>query len=328
MKEITVTQLLDRVFDEVEYSVSFVFQGGEPLLAGLDFYRNFAREVQSRTHRQIIIKYSIQTNGLLLDNDFMDWFQKESWLIGISLDGNAATHDAFRTDAIGSATHTIVTKRIKEMNRRGMDYVVSSVVHRQNIDAIAATYHALKELGVEWMQFIPYVDVDRETTPFTLNSNQWFELQNTLFAHYLKDLQRQEKVHIRHFDQWINLMNQHPVHDCNAAGICGGYLVVERDGSVYPCDFYARDELRLGKVESDSFKVMLRSDAYCAFVRESLRIHPDCATCNVRTLCRGGCRADRLDQGRRYRYCEGIRRFFDNNIQAFYALALEARQRG
>ena len=318
MSEDTLEQILKRTLAFAEGSCTVVFQGGEPTLAGLDFFRK-AMELEKKWNvNHVAIHNSIQTNGILLDREWAAFLKEHNFLVGISLDGNRRVHDANRLDPKGDGTFAQVMGAINLLKEWKIEFNVLAVVTRQSVPQIKNIYQFFIRSGVDYQQYIPCLD-PLETVP----GLQSYSLDEALYLKFLKDLfdcwyadARQGKLrYIRYFIGLMNLIAGNPPGVCEMNGVCSRQYVVEADGSVYPCDFYMLDQWKLGNLTTDTFEQLEQQRQALQFI-EASRVYPrQCHQCRWAPLCRGGCRRDRLTaengQPGINRYCGAFRGFFE-----------------
>ena len=156
----TAETLIQRCFAEIEQGgyISFAFQGGEPTLAGLDFFRFFTQTVQKYNQKRVTVQYAIQTNGLAVTEEWAEFFSKEHFLVGISLDGTPDVHDALRPDTQGNGTWNKTTQTIELLHRYGVECNLLCVVTKRLAKKAGRVYKSMKATGVRYLQFIPCLD--------------------------------------------------------------------------------------------------------------------------------------------------------------------------
>ena len=296
---------------------SFAFQGGEPTLAGLDFFRQVL-ELQNKYRRPgIEIRNAIQTNGLCIDEEWARFFAENHFLVGLSLDGPAEIHDMNRKDAMDKGTCNRILRTVRLFDKFHVEYNILCVVTGKNARSIQKIYNFFRKQGFRWLQFIPCLEPlnqERGMEKYHLSCQEYGDFLIRIFDLWFQDLKKGEYVSIRHLDNWLSMLLGQQAEACNMTGCCSVQFVVEGDGGVYPCDFYVLDEWRLGTVGEQSFAEMEQSQTARRFVEASHRTPKECQTCPVYPLCRNGCRRDRLvtEKGlvdRNY-FCEAYRRFF------------------
>ena len=302
---------------------SFAFQGGEPTLAGLDFYRQVV-ELQKRYARPgIRIHNAIQTNGLCIDEEWASFLSENHFLTGLSLDGPKELHDRNRTDVSGKGTWERIMNTVALLKRYQVEYNILCVVTGQNARSIPVIYQFYKDQGFHWLQFIPCLEplgAERGCTDYYLSPKAYGNFLIRIFDLWYEDLKRGKYISIRHLDNWLWMLLGEPPEACNMAGHCSIQFVVEGDGGIYPCDFYVLDEWKLGTAGEQSFQEILASDKALRFCSDSRLVPQECQKCSVYSLCRNGCRRDRLLTkdglpGQNY-YCESYQRFFSKRHEA------------
>lgn len=308
--------LLEHAFSAGGEEILFAFQGGEPLLAGIHFYRKFIEKVNRRKGGQRI-SYSIQTNGLLLDDAYAALFRENNFLVGISLDGPKYVHDACRVDYQGRGTFYKVLENAKRLMKAGVQVNILTVVTSKLAANPGRAYEFYKKHGFGFLQFIPCMDSIYSVQggeADSLKNDQYLNFLREWFMRWREDLMTGNYVSIRHFDNWVRICMGLAVDTCALSGQCGSYFVIERNGSVYPCDFYVHDTYRLGNVQEDNFEILLGRLTESGFLTScQSRRSGECETCRNRDLCRGGCKRDWImtENGGKTRYCEALNIFFD-----------------
>ena len=293
MREETVRELVDAAFSAADprAEISFAFQGGEPTLAGLDFFVRFCEMVRGRNTAQQPVRWSIQTNGLLLDERWASFLKENRFLVGLSLDGTAALHDSFRRDASGRKTYSRVLRSARLLKEYEVPVNLLCVVTEPAARRPVPVYEALKALGVPFLQFIPCLnplDAKPRRLPWSLSADSFGRFLCAVFDRWEADWQRGEYVSVRQFEDWLRLAMGQPPEMCASCGSCGGYLVAEADGSLYPCDFYVLDEWRLGDLRGGLLSA-LDSEKMRQFRRRLETLPADCPSCPHASLCQGGC---------------------------------------
>lgn len=313
----TAEALVSSAMAYAEDSCSFLFQGGEPTLAGLDFYRAFLALEQKYAKPGVAIQNSIQTNGYLIDDAWAAFLHGNRFLTGLSLDGPAQYHDSNRLDRAGKGTFNRTMRAAHVLEKHGAPYNILSVVTGQNARSIEKIYRFFVRSGFRYLQFIPCLeplDGERGQAGYHLSCNEYETFLLRIFDLWLADLKAGRYISIRHIENWLTVLMGRPPESCNMNGRCSIQFVVEGDGSVYPCDFYVLDEWKLGTVGQNSFAELLGSERAQAFVRASLNVPRECRDCPYHFICRNGCRRDRAvgadgTISLNY-YCEAYRNFF------------------
>lgn len=321
MSEDTLKNLIRKTIRETTGVISYAYQGGEPTLRGLDFYKSAVKYQKEYNNAGIKIMNAFQTNGALIDEKWCSFFKENDFLVGISLDGNKFTHDRYRhlKESVESSFDRTMSA-IKLLEEHGVRYNVLTVVSREVATDIETIYDFYKKLGIEYQQYIPCLDpIDevRGTKSYSLTPIEYGEFLIKLFGKWLKDYRRNKDPYIRQFDNYRGILMGYEPEACDQRGRCMEYYVCEADGSVYPCDFYMLDRYRLGNINEDTISVLDKKRIEIGFTKESEKLDKTCHECKYYRLCRGGCQRNRIMQDtglyKNY-YCESYKMFFDRYI--------------
>ena len=323
------SELLDvmvrRIIRSADSSVHFLFQGGEPTLIGLPFFEQLIALQRKYNTRGLKISNAVQTNGYDLSDEIIAFFAKEQFLVGVSFDGTSETHDLLRPDAKGLPTSSIVRKTIDRLRNAGVSVNVLCVVNSEVAKHPHEVFAALSQY--EYLQFIPCLDgLDGEKRDYSLSSEAYLAFLKGTFDCYYQAYLDGHPVSVRNFDNWVAMLMGMPPENCAMVGHCGPSLVIESDGSVYPCDFYALDEWKLGSIADDSLKRMLTSDKEKAFLEESLPVPEKCKACRWYSLCRNGCKRERLPGSSLNRWCDVHTNFFAYAFERMQQMAHQLKQ--
>lgn len=307
MSEATAAQLLNRVWDAVSDNaqIHFAFQGGEPTLAGISFYRYFAEVVDNKKLPGQTVSYSIQTNGILLDDDWCQFLHEHHFLVGISLDGNPEIHDMHRVDSNGVGTANRIFQSIQCMERNKVEYNILSVVTRAMARKPEKTWNWYVGKRYKYLQLIPCL------SPFSGSEKEKYALTPEAYADFLvatfrgwkHQLEVGNYISVRLFDNLVMLLKGYPAQQCGLLGRCSQQWVIEADGGVYPCDFYVLDDCRCGTIWEKSFAELEEAAVTKAFLQPEETLHPQCATCKVFKICGGGCKRYRDFYHSKEGYC-------------------------
>lgn len=297
-------------------SVYYSFQGGEPLLAGREFFDFFIKTVKRYNVKNSRIFYNIQTNGTLVDRTWNEFFRNNEILIGLSLDGDRPAN-ANRLNAEFGETFERVLDTADWFLNDGVEFNILIVATPETARRAEDIYCFLRDRGYKYHQYIPVLRptgsegiIDKNY----LDNESMFLLLDRLFNLYVRDYVRGNYVSIRLFDNWVRLYRREKNEQCGTAGYCTHQLVFEGDGSAYPCDFYCLDEYRLGYIADSTVEELLKKNRAESFIKESLPVLDRCKKCAYFRVCRGGgCKRSRAD----FDYCEAYRKFFEKNIGAF-----------
>lgn len=319
MNDDTLENMVKKVFDDVEYSANFAFQGGEPTMAGIEFFEKFHKFVEKYNTKKIIVNFSLQTNGTLLNKKWLELFKKHNYLIGLSLDGNKEMHDTFRIDAKGEGTFSRVLKAAKMMKKADVEFNILCVVNKLIAQNGKLVYNFFRNNGFRYYQFIPCLDSlsCSEEKDYTLTAEDYGKFLDETFNFWYEDMMSGKRISVRHFDNYTKILLGEEPEACDMVGHCNMNAVLESDGSMYPCDFYVLDEFKVGNINESSFEELFKSEAEMRFLRTSLAVDEKCKVCRYFKICRGGCRRHKeltAEGNYENRFCESYKYFFERNI--------------
>ena len=315
----TAERLIRSAFEAVSPggSIQFAFQGGEPTLAGLPFFRSFLELEARYAVPGVQVFHSIQTNGTLLDEDWAGFLRRHNFLVGLSIDGPKDIHDLHRVDGEGNGTWNRVTQALRLLQKHHVEVNLLCVVTGTCAKRPQKVYRALQKLGVPYLQFIACLDPlegERGGASYSLTPALYGRFLCGLFDAWYLDWKAGHYTSVRLFDDYIHLLLGRPPGTCATAGQCGSYLVAEGDGSLYPCDFYVLDGWKLGEAGSCTLEEASRSPLARRILDEGRQRPPACRTCSWFSLCRGGCKRDwrTVNGAAENYYCESFRAFFSH----------------
>ena len=304
---------------------SLAFQGGEPTIMGVDFYRKVVELEKKYAPRGATVSNAIQTNGTLINDEFAELLAEYKFLVGVSLDGPDFIHDKYRKDAGGKGTHSRVMKGIEILERHGVEYNILTLVNSHSVKHAGEIYGYFKEQGFRFQQYIPCVEFGQS---WCVDGEEWGDFLIELFdAWYPEDI---HSVSIRYFDSIVNRMLTGRSNVCHMDGNCCQYFVVEHDGSVYPCDFFVRPELKLGNIRTATWQSFLDSRKYADFGLRKMLLNPACPDCEWFNYCLGDCQKHRenfpRNKGSLSHLCKGYKKFFAHAIPEFMKISKDASE--
>lgn len=308
--------MVRRALAYAEGSCSFVFQGGEPTLAGLEFYRRQIELEHRYNFHDVRIFNSIQTNGYNLDEEFVKFLAANHFFVGLSLDGPKEIHDALRRDSANRGTYDRVMETVRLFEHYGVDYNILTVVSRTVAENAKKVYSFFREKKFRYLQFIECLDPFEQTvSDYSLSSADLEKFLKITFDEYYKDFKDGNYIGIRSFENYLSILLGRPPESCGMCGVCTAYQLIEAGGNVYPCDFYVLDRYLMGNVMTNTFAELAASEVARRFVDESRPISDACRKCEWYRLCRGGCRRNRepFVDGlpSLNRFCEAYKGFFE-----------------
>lgn len=321
----TLEHVIQEIFRFAEEQCTIAFQGGEPTLAGLDFYKQCVLLVKKYNLKKIPVSYALQTNGYALDDQWYSFFAQHHFLIGLSIDGVKAAHDAYRKDACGNDTYLRVLETACGLRQAGVDFNVLTVVNRRTASKIRKIYENYQKQGFMWQQYIACLDPVWEhpgQQEYSLTPQMYGRFLIELFELWDLDLRQGKQPYIRQFENYIGILMGHLPESCEQRGVCSYQNIVEADGSVYPCDFYVMDGYCIGNLNTDSFQEIEQKRKESRFVENSLNHLEKCKNCPYFMVCRCGCRRHReqLGTGENY-FCEAYQMFFDKCLPRMKEIA-------
>lgn len=312
----TLEMIVRRSFAFATSKIVFGFHGGEPLLAGIEYYKAFFKLVNKHRKPGVDIEYYIQTNGLLINDYWVKLFKKNQVLIGLSIDGDQLAHDCFRCSYGGKGTFEQVIEGYKKLVKNKVDVNILQVIHQGNISRPIEMYDFYKSIGVKFLQVSPIIaplGIRKMTKPFEIGASQLAQYLILLFKMWLEDIENKEGIAITYFEQIVNKLKGHQSLSCGLQGQCSIQTVIEKDGSVYPCDFYAHKSYTLGNIKDDSIMTLLTKDTSRSFLKDSEKLGKVCQKCKWNGLCLMSCRRYQEMFGKKQKnvYCQGFKDFLD-----------------
>ena len=311
--------------------VNFTWQGGEPTLMGLEFFRK-AIEYQKRFSAGKRIDNAFQTNGTRLNDDWCKFFKVNNILVGISIDGEEHNHNHYRKTFSGGPTFRNVMKGVELLHKHGVEFNTLSVVNDYNVQFASETYRFLKKIGSGFIQFLPVVERmsatagenelkliapfhgDAEVTPWSVNAKEFGKFLITIFDEWVRnDVAR---IYVQIFDATLaNFVGENP-GICIFNDTCGDALVMEHNGDLFSCDHFVYPEYYLGNITDKPLLELVKSQRQFDFGIDKRNTLPRfCLDCKVRYACHGECPKHRFlltpdgQTGLNY-LCEGYRMFF------------------
>ncbi|MDZ4801380.1 MAG: anaerobic sulfatase maturase [Bryobacteraceae bacterium] len=304
----------------LEYSYpnsTFAFQGGEPTLCGLPWFERLVDLQVSHGRSGQQVSNAMQTNGMLIDEDWCSLFRSYNWLVGVSMDGPEAIHDQYRRNRGGAPTWRRVMQSIELMKKTKVEFNVLCVLSAANIDKPREIYRFFRSIGVDNLQFIPLVEFGAggERQPYSVTPEQYGKFLTAVFDLWWP---HRKSMRIRVFDNLAEAVAGQMPGSCCLQASCDSYAVVEYNGDVYPCDFFVEGSWKLGNVAEESFAAIAKRRARMEFASKKAIPHPKCDACEYEEICQRGCPHTRRAQRGEF----GDLDYFCESYKALYAKAL------
>ena len=314
--------------------VTFTWQGGEPTLMGLDFYRRAAALQKKYRRPGQQIYNTLQTNGLQINDEWADFFRRNNFLIGVSLDGPEKLHDAYRVDKGGNPTHHKVLAGIETLKKGRVDFNILTCVHAANGDYPLDVYRFLRDtVGARFIQFIPIVERANQTgfqegekvTHRSVTPRQYGRFLAKIFDEWLQ--QDVGQIFVQIFDVALGVWLGQQASLCIFGETCGTALALEHNGDLYSCDHFVEPKHFLGNIAGSEIIPLVASEKQRRFglaKRDTLPRY--CRECNVHFMCNGGCPKNRFiktpdgEAGLNY-LCRGYKLFFSHIDQPMKMMA-------
>ena len=319
MSEKTLKNVIRKTMLRAAGMISYAFQGGEPTLRGLAFFQKVVEYQNQYNKNKIQVHNALQTNGLLIDEDWCRFLKENHFLMGVSLDGTKEIHDTYRhTRKEGGPTFDLVCSAIRLMESYGVDFNILTVVNQAAAENIQEIYSFYRQKKWNYQQYIACLDPLDEPhgqNEYSLAPEQYGQFLIRLFRLWYKDWKKGRQPYIRQFENYIGILLGHFPEACDQRGTCSIQNVVEADGSVYPCDFYMLNDYCLGNFNENRLDEIDARRKEIGFLERSLKLDPDCKHCAYYRLCRGGCQRNRdwapeIQAYQNY-FCQSYRMFFD-----------------
>ena len=296
--------------------VSFTWHGGEPTLAGMDFYKKALELERKYLPRGWEAWNNLQTNGLLLDDSWCRFLKENRFDVGLSIDGSARVHDANRRLLNGTGTFERVSASIRRLREAGVEPDLLCTVNEVSQDKPLEVYRALRDTGAIWVQFIPVVirGGDGGVAPGSVSPEGYGSFLTAVFDEWVR--QDLGVLDVQLFAEMARIMAGGQAGLCWMRPTCGHVLIAEEDGAVYSCDHFVDPEHRLGTLRDGSLARMAQGGFQRAFGLAKLEsLTDECRTCPYLRFCNGGCPKDRFGlsadgQSGHYWLCPGLKAFF------------------
>lgn len=314
-------------------STHFEWHGGEPTILGLDYFRRIVELERKHVSPGHTVTNGLQTNGVLIDEQWADFLADERFSVGLSLDGPRDLHDVYRRNASGGSTHNQVLRAFGLLSQQHVHCDVLCVLHAKNVQAPIPVYRFFRELGVKHLQFLPLVELQCDdpgtASSLTARPEALGDFLCTVFDEWIAhDLGR---LVVQFFDEALRPAMQLPHALCILRETCGDVAVLEHDGGFYTCDHFVDTKHRIGNLRDRPLNELMDDPAMRVFGDSKRDTLPNCCRqCDVLAWCNGGCPKDRIalsptgDKGLSY-LCPAYKRFFRHCRPVMAQLAVHLR---
>lgn len=316
---------------------SFAWQGGEPLLAGLDFFREVVSLQAKYAPPGTVISNSLQTNATLITPEWAQFFKRYHFLVGVSLDGPREIHDARRVYASGGGSFNRVMQGIAHLRREQVDFNILTVIHEGNVDKGKELMDFYREHGFGYVQFIPGMDFRAQQADkppsFLVTPQQYGRFLCQVFDLWYNG--GQPVISERFMDNTMSVHLGRQAEMCTHSATCSKTLILEQNGDAYPCDFYIHEDYKLGNVGTHSLEELLASPVYRSFATLKPELPESCKSCEYLSFCYGGCPRNRWwekadPEGRGVPHpdysCASYKAFYRHSFPRMEELALQLRR--
>jgi len=345
-----VRQMIEAGCAAGQSEIWFHWQGGEPTMLGLDFFREAVRVQAAHLPIGVVARNVLQTNATLLDESWARFLAEESFLTGVSIDGPATLHDRYRVDRAGRPSFAAVMRGITHLRRAGADFNLLCALNRHNVLKPKPVYRFLRDLGSDHIQFIPIVErtddnaglmppPQRDILAPTGRVTHW-SVTAPAYGRFLCEVfdiwRRQDagRVSVQFFEVQLGLRLGLPAGLCVFAETCGDCLAMEHDGTVFACDHYVYDTWRIGNIAERTLAEISADPVLRRFGQDKSDGLPgQCRHCRYLRYCNGGCPKHRFlrstdgEEGLNY-FCEAYRRFFAHAGPELDRMAREVAAQG
>lgn len=316
----------DRIEDDVlekfikEYmslkrgAVPFAWQGGEPLLAGLKFFKKVVEFQAKHAPRNTGISNAVQTNGTLITRAWAKFFKEYNFLVGVSIDGPQEIQDKRRVRNNGSGSYEAVMQGIQQLKDYDVEFNILTVIHEDNVHKAKELMEFYEENDFQYLQFIPCMDFRSQE----VNKAPEFHITPQEYGNFLCEVfdiwynNGEPKTSIRFFENMLAVYLHQTPELCQHREYCPTTLVLEQNGDAYPCDFFIHDDYKIGNVGEDSLEDILKHPTMQEFLKQKPSMPEKCESCPFLKFCNGGCprNRDRQNPQETEYFCEAYKMIY------------------
>jgi uncharacterized protein len=298
-------------------SYQFIWHGGEPLMAGRQFFET-ALELQEKYMPDSPVKNVIQTNGTMLTQEWASFFAEHKFKVGVSIDGPKELHDSNRITPRGLGSHERIMENLVRARELGLRFSVIATISKANVECPDQIFRFFADNAITSFGFNMVFELDPsgKPMPYSISNDEYANFQNQIFDLWL--LEDDSRIRVRHIDSIIHGMLGLPVRSCIYAGTCERFLSISSNGDVYPCERLT-DSARLGNLYEKSMSAIVASAEYGRHSQMTRALPQDCQECRFLRICRNGCTHHRTS-GKLY-FCEGRKAVFTHIEKALGHMA-------
>ena len=322
-----VLERLVRDYMQLKFPLAgFAWQGGEPTLMGLDFYKKVVELQKKYGLPGQEVSNALQTNAILLDEKWCQFLHDYKFLVGISIDGPKEFHDYYRLYHSGAGTFDKVMRAIQTCKKYKVEFNTLTLLNKKNVEHPDELFDFFIENGIRYLQFIPCVELDPDTgkiADFSVTPQQYGEFLCRIFDRWYEH--GPQNLSIRDFDSILShcATGKHTI--CTFGQQCSDYIVIEHSGDCFPCDFFVEPKWLLGNIFETPIEKLAAGSKKRAFARSKQNLCNKCLLCRHLGVCRGGCMKDKVSfdshRSQESYFCESYKRFFDYTMPKFMQIA-------
>jgi uncharacterized protein len=298
----------------VHGNLSFIWHGGEPLLAGLDFFCEIIRLQKLFVPQGRPVRNSVQTNGTLITDEWAKFFKENNFGVGVSLDGDAESHNRFRITHSGQETFNNTMRGIKILQKYGIEPSVIQTITQANACHVEKDFKFFTDIAhLSSFGINPYLDFSKSNDYMkgqSLSDDALTKVSTEYVDLWLK--RDDDKLRIREVDAYLSGLYEKRANNCSFNGSCHTFYSVDYDGSIFPCDrLSGNDEFCFGTLSKQNLKEILHTEKWQDFICKTRKLPSDCMECEWKHSCNNGCTAHRVGGiDGKYYFCQSRRDVF------------------
>lgn len=311
----------------------FVWQGGEPLLAGLEFFEKVISLQKKYTKKRTFVANAIQTNGILINKKWAQFFKEHNFLVGVSLDGPEEINDKRRVTNSGLGSFKLIMKGIQQLREENADFNVLTVIHEDNVTKAKELVEFYAQEDFKYVQFIPCMDFQSQDVStagkYAITPRQYGKFLCEFFDAWYNG--GDPYLSVRFFDNMLAVYLGQQPELCQQSEFCPKMLVLEQNGDAYPCDFFIEEEYKLGNVKEDALQDIVNNPKWDDFLAMKPSLPDNCKSCEFLNLCHGGCPRNRVQKNQDMDvdyFCESYKTIYKYAEERMIFLANKMKDKG